>query len=274
MKPALIALSAVFAATSALAEAVAAPDEPIEPPAAAYARARPAIGPDATASEVLAACRAMLPTKPIELAGAMILRNRRGIVQSEHDYRLVMRRSEGVALMTVHLFPRGETNETATVTIARKAGARATIRLSKAGGAQAEVVDSPLERVLGTDVTWLDLTFDFLWWNDAAYEAEREGESVHGQKCRVILVKPDVGIDGLSAVRLWADKKTGCLMQSEQVDSAGRPIRRLWGTRVKKFDGKWMVSVLEVETLGARHRTKITVDSIRELDDSKADDRP
>ena len=47
--------------------------------------------------------------------------------------------------------------------------------------------------------------------------------------------------------------------------TAGKPIRRLWGTRVKKMDGRWMVSVLEVETLGSRHRTKITVDALRDL---------
>ena len=54
-------------------------------------------------------------------------------------------------------------------------------------------------------------------------------------------------------------------MQAEQVDASGKPIRRLWGTRVKKMDGRWMGSVLEVETLGSRHRTKITVDALRDL---------
>ena len=233
----------------------------------AFARAKPKIIEEATAPEVLMACRSMLPVRPVALNGSIILRNRRGIVQSEHDYRLVMRRRPDVSLMTIHLSPRGETNVTASVTISRRAGMRPTIRLARAGSADAEVVDSPLERVLGTDVTWLDLTFDFLWWTNASYEAEREGESVHGQKCRVILVKPDAEIKGLSAVRLWVDKKTGCLMQAEQVDADGKPIRRLWGTRVKKFDGKWMVSVLEVETLGERHRTKITVDGLNELDE-------
>ena len=72
-------------------------------------------------------------------------------------------------------------------------------------------------------------------------------------------------VDGLSAVRLWVDKKTGCLMQAEQVGTDGKPLRRLWGTRVKKFDGKWMASVIEVETEGVRHRTKITVDGVTEL---------
>lgn len=243
-----------------------------EPPVAAIEVASdaakappPALCLEAGADEVLRACRAMLPVRPVELKGSLIVRSRKGIVSAEHDYRLVMRREAACALLTVHLFPRGATNETASVTIARKAGARPVIRLTRAGATEAEVVDSPLACVLDTDVTWLDLTFDYLWWTSAAYEEAREGESVHGQKCSVILVRPDVPVEGLSGVRIWVDRKTGCLMQTEQVGPDGKPLRRLWGTRVKRFDGKWMVSVLEVEKTGARRRTKITVDAIREL---------
>jgi len=249
----------------AWAEEESAPNQPIEPPAAAaMVRAPAAVSAEASAADVLRICRAMLPIRPIELKGSLILRNRRGIVQSEHDYRLLMRRAADIAQMKIQLLPRGETNEVASVSISRRNGVQPSIRLSKAGSGETEVVSTPLERVLETDVTWLDLTFDFLWWNDAAYELEREGESVHGQKCRVIMVKPEVKIEGLQGVRLWVDKKTGCMMQAEQVGADGKPIRRLWGTRIKKFDGKWMVSVLEVETLGSKHRTKITVDDIKE----------
>lgn len=241
-----------------------------EPAAAAElvaegAKTPPALCLESSADDVLRVCRAMLPVRPVELNGSLIRRNRKGIASSEHDYRLVMRRGADITMLTVRLSPRGQTNEVASVTISRKAGERPVIRLTRTGSAEEEIVDSPLARVLDTDVTWLDLTFDFLWWKQAAYEEAREGESVHGQKCSVILVRPDTPVEGLSAVRLWVDKKTGCLMQAEQVGADGKPLRRLWGTRVKKFDGKWMVSVLEVETQGARHRTKITVDGIREL---------
>lgn len=231
---------------------------------AGVAKAAPALTLEASAADVLRTCRAMLPVRPVEVKGSLILRSRKGIVTSEHDYKLVMRRSAEVALLTVRLSPRGETNEIASVTISRRAASKPDIRLMQNG--ETVTIGSPLERVLKTDVTWLDLTFDFLWWTNAEYEADREGESIHGQKCMVILVKPPTKIDGLSAVRLWVDKKTGCLMQAEQVGDDGKPIRRLWGTRVKKMDGKWMVSVLEVETLGSRHRTKITVDDLRELE--------
>ncbi len=218
---------------------------------------------EATAPQVLMACREMLPMRPIELKGALILRNRKGIVQKECDYRLVMRRSLEQTLLTIWLFERHETNELASVTISRRGSARPTIRLTSDG--KTSVVDSPLDRVMDTDVTWLDLTFDFLWWTDAKYETEREGETVHGQTCMVILVRPPEKIEGLEAIRLWADKKTGCLMQAEQLGDGLKPMRRLWGTRVKKFGERWMVSVLEVETLGSRHRTKITVESLEEL---------
>ena len=263
MKSGFLVLTALFLLSGASADEV--PNAPIEMAPGVTVRRAFAVSQDATAGEVLGACRSMLPVRPVELTGSLIRRSRKGIVSSEHDYRLTMRRGVDVSLLTIRLSPRGETNELASVTISRKTGERPVIHMMKAGSSAEEVVASPLARVLDTDVTWLDLTFDFLWWSRAEYEAEREGESIHGQKCRVILVRPDVPVEGLSAVRLWVDRKTGCLMQAEQVGADGKPLRRLWGTRVKKFDGKWMVSVLEVETEGVRHRTKITVDGIREF---------
>ena len=261
-RPFLLAAMLAFMASLPADEA---PNAPIEIVAGA-GRTPPALCLESSAEDVLRACRSMLPRRPVELTGSLIRRNRKGIVSSEHDYRLTMRRGDDVSLLSVRLFPHGKTNEVASVTISRKRDERPVIRLLRGGASETEIVESPLAHVLDTDVTWLDLTFDFLWWRSAAYEAEREGESIHGQKCKVILVRPDAPVDGLSAVRLWVDKKTGCLMQAEQVDADGKPARRLWGTRIKKFDGRWMASALEVETSGARHRTKITVEGLRDLE--------
>ncbi len=248
----------------AMAVAVTAAQDPAAVDAAAgVAKMPPKLTVNASAPEVLAACREMLPKRPIKLTGALILRNRKGIVQKECDYSLVMRRGRDTTHLAINLFERHGTNELASVEISRRGDERPTIQLISDGAVKP--IGSPLERVMDTDVTWLDLTFDFLWWQDAAYEREREGETVHGQTCMVILVRPREKVAGLEAVRLWADKKTGCLMQAEQLGDGMKPFRRLWGTRVKKFGGNWMVSVLEVETLGSRHRTKITVDTLTEL---------
>ena len=251
-----------FACVAAIA--VAAAQDPAAVDAAVHAgKAPPKLTENVSAPDVLAACREMLPRRPIKLAGALILRNRKGIVQKECDYSLVMRRGKDTTHLAINLFARHETNELASVEISRRGDERPTIQLISDGAVKS--VGSPLDRVMETDVTWLDLTFDFLWWTDAVYEAEHEGETVHGQTCMVILVRPPEKIAGLEAIRLWVDKKTGCLMQAEQLGDGMKPIRRLWGTRVKKFGERWMVSVLEVETLGSRHRTKITVEDLKEL---------
>ncbi len=191
-----------------------------------------------SAMDVLANCRAMLPSEHMTATGEIVLRNRRGIPSGEYDYTMNADRT------TVPSKLRLEFREHDTTNIIE------TMEISSPGNV-------PEGRVLKTDVTWLDLTLDFLWWPKAEYEAEREGESVHGQKCDVILIS-----NGSRNVRAWCDRKTGCLMQAEELVD-GKPVRRLWGTRIKKFDGRWFPNVLEVETIGSGHRTKIVVDNLK-----------
>ncbi|MGN0833404.1 MAG: outer membrane lipoprotein-sorting protein [Kiritimatiellia bacterium] len=186
---------------------------------------------NATARELVANCRAMVPAD-VELSGRIVLRNRRGIVQAEHAY--VLTRSAGATALRVDGEP---------------------FAPSAAGAPDA--ADARPTGILGTDVTWSDLTLDYLWWDDVSFDAEREGESVHGQICAVVVLKRDG-----RTVRAWIDRKTGALLQAEE--SVGdRPLRRLWGTRLKKFGERWMANVLEVETVGAGHRTKITIEELK-----------
>ena len=98
---------------------------------------------------------------------------------------------------------------------------------------------------------------DFFQFFGVMSDAEREAESVHGQKCAVVLLKR-----GGRTVRAWVDRKTGALMQAEELKD-DEPVRRLWGTRLKKFGDRWMANVMEVETIGSGHRTKITVDDLK-----------
>ena len=80
---------------------------------------------------------------------------------------------------------------------------------------------------------------------------------MHGQVCAVVLLKK-----GDRTVRVWVDRKTGALMQAEELKD-GEAVRRLWGTRIRKFGERWMANVLEVETIGSGHRTKITVEELK-----------
>ena len=186
------------------------------------------ISTNAPAAEVVANCRAMIPADA-ELKGRIVLRSRKGIVQAEYGYDLV-----------------------------RKAGAT-DLKLTKD---DKDVEFEKSGQILGTDVTWSDLTLDYLWWDDVSFDAEREGETVHGKVCTVIVMKK-----GERQVRVWVDRKTGALMQAEEMKD-GKAVRRLWGTRLKKFGERWMANVMEVETIGSGHRTKITVEELK-VEESK-----
>ena len=179
---------------------------------------------NATPRQLVENCRTMIPAN-VELEGRIILRSRKGIVQAEYKYDLV-----------------------------RKDGAT-DLKLTDDDGK--DVAFEKDGRILETDVTWSDLTLDYLWWDDFEFDAEREAESVHGQTCAVVVMKK-----GARVVRVWVDRKTGALMQAEELRD-GKALRRLWGTRIKKFGDRWMANVMEVETLGSGHRTKITVEEVK-----------
>ena len=182
------------------------------------------ISTNATARELVMNCRSMIPAN-VELSGRIILRNRKGIPQAEHDY--VLTRSNAVTRLTID----GQSHQ-----------------------APSTKHQAPL---LNTDVTWSDIALDYLWWDDFSFDAEREGETVHGQVCAVVVMKK-----GDRTVRVWVDRKTGALMQAEEF-AGGKAVRRLWGTRIRKFGERWMANVLEVETLGSGYRTKITVEELK-----------
>ena len=187
---------------------------------------------NATPRELVMSCRAMVPAN-VELRGRIVLRNRKGIPQAEHDY--VLTRSNSVTRLTV------DGNEISDPSTSRTSQTSQTSQTS----------------LLGTDVTWSDITLDYLWWDDFSFDDEREGETVHGQVCAVVMMKK-----GDRTVRVWVDRKTGALMQAEEF-AGGKAVRRLWGTRIRKFGERWMANVLEVETIGSGHRTKVTVEELK-----------
>ncbi len=178
---------------------------------------------NATPRELVSSCRSMIPSD-VELKGRIILRSRKGIVKAEHSYTL---------------------SRAASATNLRIDGKPLDIKRGESGP------------IMGTDVTWSDLTLDYLWWDDVSFDAGGESETVHGQVCAVIVMRK-----GDRAVRVWIDRKTGALMQAEEFN-AERTLRRLWGTRLKKFGNRWMANVMEVETVGSGHRTKITVEELK-----------
>lgn len=206
------------------------------------------ISTNATPRELVMSCREMIPSE-VELTGRLVMRNRRGITQSEYDY--IYTRKAGVPSLTIN----GEdyplyTSSSSPIDNTSSPSPIDNTSLSS-------TIDNPQSTIKGTDVTVSDITLDYLWWDDFSFDEEREGETVNGQVCAVVVLKK-----GNRLVRVWVDRKTGALMQAEEFEG-DKAVRRLWGTRIKKFGERWMANVMEVETLGSGHRTKITVETLK-----------
>ena len=178
---------------------------------------------NATAAQVVAACRRMIPPR-VTIEGHINRRSRRGTEVAAYTYKLTRRA--------------GETQ----LEVWDKEGKAIEIK--------------PNGRLLDTDVTWSDLTLDYLQWPDCAFDPEKEQESVQTVTCQVLLLKNDA-----RQVRAWIDRKTGALMQAEEL-ADGEVIRRMFGTSIKKFDGVWAPRTIEVGAPGAKYRTKIVVDKL------------
>ncbi len=182
------------------------------------------IGENATAKEIVACCRSTIPSN-VEISGHINRRSRHGV--SVAAYRYNLKRINGETSLEVF----------------NKEGEK--VSFEKGG------------RLLDTDVTWSDLTLDYLWWGDYAIDAEKDGESVQTISCKVIVFR-----QAAREVRVWIDPKTGALVQAEESEN-GKVTRRLFGTSIKKFGDRWAPHNIEVGTPGSKYRTKIVIDELK-----------
>ncbi len=178
---------------------------------------------NATAAQVVAACRRMIPAN-VTIEGHINRRSRRGTEIAAYTYKL-MRRGGATELQ---VFDKDEK----------------------------PVEVKPDGQLLDTDVTWSDLTLDYLQWSDCSFDPVREQESVQTISCQVLLLKK-----GTRTVRVWIDRKTGAFMQAEELEGE-EVLRRMFGTSLKKFDGVWAPRTIEVGKPSAKYRTKIVVDKL------------
>lgn len=215
-----------------------------------------------TAVQVLNACTKIIPAEPLVLKGTLTVRKLRGIVLAEQPFKLMM--DWGATPPTAEcllLDPQG-TSLVERAVMTRPAGQPAQIKLYS--GAEQKLEESPSYsgRIRGTDMTWMDLTLDFLWWKEVRFDDTPRGDSHNGRDCDILVTVPPAPIPGCSAVRVWVDRQLRCVMQAEQLDPQGNPVRKMWVQRVKKMDDRWMIRDMEIETLNSGHRTQLYVEDI------------
>jgi len=210
-----------------------------------------------TAADMLAACVATLPREPLELDGALTVRKQRGIVVSEHPYRLHL--DWGATPQRVQcdlLDSQGKTQQ--CLTIVRRDGIP-DLELRSGPALEKQPMPALSARVLDTDMSWLDLTLDFLWWKDVRLEGEG---SVLNRSCDILLARPPAPIPNCSGVRIWLLRENGFLMRAEQLDANGNPLRRMSVRDVKKFKDRWFINELDVVAEKSDYRTRLLVNNV------------
>lgn len=216
-----------------------------------------------TAVQTLRDCTALIPTERLLLKGDLTVRKRRGIVLQKEAFHLLMDWGARVPSAEVLLLDTAGTSLVERAILTRPAGQPATIQIYKGANQTPDPNPPSLSaRVRGTDLTWLDLSLDFLWWPGARFDDEPRSKSHNGRDCDVIVTVPPAPIPGCAAVRVWVDRQLRCIMQAEQIGPQGETVRRMWVQRVKKMDDRWMIRDMEIETLNSGHRTKLFVDHV------------
>ena len=207
-----------------------------------------------TGEELLAGCLARMPEDRIILGGHLNMRKRYGVSLKEFDFRVVADFSASPATFLYNLYDENG------ATLMRVAAVRDPVR-----GLLLERLDSdepaprPTDTIMGTDVTWLDVGLDFVWWRNPRIVGE---ETVKGRTCDILEVDPPAPLPGCAHARLWVDRDQFVVAQAAQIAADGRQIRKLWVRSVQKVDDRWIFKDLEVEKTGSAHRTRLHFDRV------------
>lgn len=215
-----------------------------------------------TASEILLSCSQLIPTERLLLTGTLKVKKLRGFILQENPYKLMLDWGANPPNAELMLLDPGGTSLVQRAVMTRKPGAAAELKLFSGPEQKPEETPNFAGRVSGTDLTWLDLSLDFLWWKDARFDTPARGESRNGRDCHIIIAGPPKPIPGCSAVRVWVDRQLHCIMQAEQIGPQGDTVRRMWVQRVKKMNDRWMIRDMEVSTLNSNNRTQLLVEDV------------
>lgn len=209
--------------------------------------------------EVMRRATSIFPSEPLELFGALIVRKQSGVMVKELPFSMAINWGASPATATCAIMDAFGRNLSQLSVTRDKSGHMA---LALADGDGSPLPPPSLSAQLyGTDISWLDLTFAYMWWEDATLVGS---ETYKGVLCDIVESRPPAPIDGCAAVRLWIDRKHGFLRQAEQFDENGARVRWLWVASVGKINGRWMIRNLEVKRPGTGIQTKLHIDDLEQ----------
>lgn len=217
-----------------------------------------------TADLLLEQVRQQLPREPLTVIGELQLRQPKGIVAER--YPLEMRLQFGPRAMDAdYLIMDAFGRPLERMQWRRIAGSPLDITYSAGPRLQPAEPPAGFSTVQNTDITWTDLTLDFIWWNRGVIIGS---DRIKGRGCLVMDVFPATeetsGIThsentAYQRVRLWIDESSRMVLQAEAYGDQQDPITRLWVKSVTRVDDQWMIKEMDIDRTASPNRTRFRV---------------
>ena len=108
------------------------------------------------------------------------------------------------------------------------------------------------QKIRGTSLTYEDLAFKFLYWQNARVLGE---ENVRTRNCWKLQLHAPSRESQYSNLLLWIDKASGALMRMEGYDWNAQLAKRFEAVSAQKIDNRWFLKQMRVEELqpGTNH---------------------
>ena len=213
-----------------------------------------------SARQLLENAVAGLPDKPLEISGEITVRRMRGVVVRKCGFQMnVNWGADPMSARYTILDESGRTLE--QLTVERGSKSPPVFKYARGDPLEPDKMPDLLKPVQGSDMSWLDLTLSFLWWDNGKVTG---AEDFRGFDCYVVnLPAPAKHSEHYSRVKLWIEKEINVMLKAEGFGPDGKLLRRLWVRSCKKINDTWMVKDLEVQRFPVVHRTKLHIDEVR-----------
>ena len=108
------------------------------------------------------------------------------------------------------------------------------------------------QKIRGTSLTYEDLAFKFLYWQNARVLGE---ENVRTRNCWKLQLRAPSRESQYSNLLLWIDKASGALMRMEGYNWNAQLAKRFEVVSAQKIDNRWFLKQMRVEELqpGTNH---------------------
>ena len=218
--------------------------------------------------QILLQARLMFPREQLTIRGRVGTAEQRGQREKLFPYTLNLDWSTAAPLAHCRLYALEGSGDTPLqeAELTREGGKpKLTLITSEGKRVEQARLNTPIAE---SDLTWMDLAFDYLWWQDLRAVPEEECRQreiprrVSGRSAAVIEARPPEPIAGLSAVRIWVDEATGNLLQTAQLGEAGEVARLMYVQKIGREEGRWVPREFRIKRTGSSRITRLTVSSI------------